>query len=82
MDGLKSTREPHCGMVPYEGFDAWKIAHELALNVYEATEQWPANEGYGLTARSAVLLFRLQRILPRAPQSGGHESFAAISIYH
>jgi len=38
-------------MVPYERFDAWKIAHQLALEVYEVTERWPANERYGLTAQ-------------------------------
>jgi four helix bundle protein len=36
-------------MVPYERFDAWKSAHQLALKVYEVTERWPANERYGLT---------------------------------
>ena len=38
-------------MVPYERFDAWKIAHELALEVYAATERWPLNERFGLTAQ-------------------------------
>jgi four helix bundle protein len=38
-------------MVPYERFDAWKIAHQLALEVYEVTERWPASERYGLTSQ-------------------------------
>jgi four helix bundle protein len=38
-------------MVPYERFDAWKIAHQLALEVYAITERWPANERFGLTAQ-------------------------------
>jgi four helix bundle protein len=38
-------------MVPYERFDAWKVAHQLALQVYEVTERWPTNERYGLTAQ-------------------------------
>ena len=38
-------------MVPYERFDAWKIAHQLALEVYEVTECWPVNERYGLTTQ-------------------------------
>ena len=41
----------HCGMVPYERFDAWKIAHQLALEVYEVTDRWPVNERYGLTSQ-------------------------------
>lgn len=38
-------------MVPYERFDAWKIAHQLALEVYALTEGWPSNEKFGLTAQ-------------------------------
>ena len=36
-------------MVPYERFEAWKVAHQLALQVYKVTDGWPANERYGLT---------------------------------
>jgi four helix bundle protein len=38
-------------MVPYERFDAWKVAHQLALEIYNVTEGWPANEKFGLTAQ-------------------------------
>ncbi len=38
-------------MIPYERFDSWKLAHKLALAVYEATECWPSSERYGLTAQ-------------------------------
>jgi four helix bundle protein len=38
-------------MVPYERFDAWKVAHQLALQVYSETDRWPINERYGLTAQ-------------------------------
>ena len=38
-------------MVPYERFDAWKVAHQLALQVYAETERWPINERYSLTAQ-------------------------------
>ena len=38
-------------MIPYERFDSWKLTHQLALAIYQATEQWPANERYGLTAQ-------------------------------
>jgi four helix bundle protein len=51
MVGRKTTPALHSGMVPYERFDAWKIAHQLALEVYEVTERWPTNERYGLTAQ-------------------------------
>ena len=36
-------------MVPYERFDAWKMTHQLALQVYKVTESWPLSERYGLT---------------------------------
>jgi four helix bundle protein len=38
-------------MPPYERFDAWKLSHRLALEVYEVTDHWPLNERYGLTAQ-------------------------------
>ena len=38
-------------MVPYERFDAWKMAHQLALQVYTVTDSWPVNERYGLTTQ-------------------------------
>jgi four helix bundle protein len=36
-------------MVPYERFDAWRMAHRLALQVYKVTDNWPVCERYGLT---------------------------------
>ena len=38
-------------MLPYERFDAWNMAHQLALKVYDLTESWPTQERYGLTAQ-------------------------------
>ena len=38
-------------MLPYERFDAWKMAHRLALQVYAFTERWPVQERYGLAAQ-------------------------------
>ena len=44
-------------MEPYEKLEAWQLAHQLALQVYEATERWPRSERYELTsqARRAAL---------------------------
>jgi four helix bundle protein len=39
-------------MMPYEKFDAWKATHELALEVYRVTEEWPSCERYQLTAQT------------------------------
>lgn len=37
--------------MPYEKFEAWKVTHELALEVYRITERWPASERYQITAQ-------------------------------
>jgi four helix bundle protein len=36
-------------MMPYEKFEAWQIAHELALEIYRVTDDWPKEERFGLT---------------------------------
>jgi four helix bundle protein len=36
-------------MMPYEKFEAWHIAHELALEIYRVTDAWPKEERFGLT---------------------------------
>ncbi len=37
--------------MPYERYEAWKVAHELALEVYRMSDHWPARERYQLTAQ-------------------------------
>jgi four helix bundle protein len=39
-------------MMPYEKYDAWKVSHTLALEIYGATEEWPKRELYGITAQT------------------------------
>ncbi len=39
-------------MMPYEKFEAWKVAHQLALEVYKITAHWPRAERYELTAQA------------------------------
>jgi len=38
-------------MLPYEKFEAWKIAHDLALEVYRISDNWPVCERYQLTSQ-------------------------------
>src|SRR3954453_18288141 len=38
-------------MMPYEKLLAWKVAHELALEVYRTTESWPKTELYGVVSQ-------------------------------
>lgn len=37
---------------PYEKLRAWTASHALVLAVYKATDGWPAQERYGLTAQA------------------------------
>jgi four helix bundle protein len=39
-------------MMPYEKFEAWKVTHKLALEIYRITTQWPPSERYQLTAQT------------------------------
>ena len=36
-------------MAPYERFQAWQIAHQLAMEIYRTTDHWPPQERYELT---------------------------------
>jgi four helix bundle protein len=38
-------------MMPYEKLLAWKVSHELALEVYRTTESWPKTESYGVVSQ-------------------------------
>ena len=42
----------NCRMIAYERLTAWRLAHELALEVYSATDRWPRAELYGITAQT------------------------------
>ena len=35
----------------YERFEAWKVSHQLALLVYDVTDNWPTQERYQLTSQ-------------------------------
>ena len=35
--------------MPYERFEAWQVAHQLALEIYRVTDDWPKEERFGLT---------------------------------
>jgi four helix bundle protein len=39
-------------MMPFERFKAWRLAHRLALDVYEVSSGWPARERYGLVSQA------------------------------
>jgi hypothetical protein len=47
-------------MLGHEKLRAWQLCHELAIAIYRATERWPKEERYGLTAQ-------LRRAVASAP---------------
>jgi four helix bundle protein len=48
---VEEPRQLRLRMLPYERFDAWKMAHQLALEVYRVSDRWPVQERYGVTAQ-------------------------------
>lgn len=38
-------------MLGHERLRAWELCHQLALDVYRASERWPVQERYGLTSQ-------------------------------
>jgi four helix bundle protein len=38
-------------MLGHERLRVWRLAHELTLEVYRSTRDWPTSERYGLTAQ-------------------------------
>lgn len=43
--------------MPYERFEAWRVAYRLALEIYRATESFPKHEMYGLTSQARRAAF-------------------------
>jgi four helix bundle protein len=39
------------GMMPYERLEAWKVSHELAVDVYWVARELPQHEQYGLASQ-------------------------------
>ena len=68
-------------MVPYERFEAWKAAHQLALDVYKVTDTWPTNERYGLTAQIRRAAISAPTNIAGAQRNEDHESLDDIWTY-
>jgi four helix bundle protein len=37
--------------MPYERFQAWRVAHQAALEIYRVTDTWPKADRFELTAQ-------------------------------
>jgi len=68
-------------MIAYERFTAWRLAHQLALEVFSATDRWPRSELYGITSqvRRAALSVPTN-IAEGAAKRGRHEFTRYLNI--
>jgi len=47
----RSGANRFAGKIPFQRFDAWKRAHQLALDVYHVSDGWPRSERYESTTQ-------------------------------
>ena len=62
--------------MPYERFEAWKLCHELALAVYEATKSYPTEERYGLVSQTRRAAFSAPVNIAEGSARRGPREFA------
>ena len=62
-------------MAPYERFDAWQMAHRMALLVYNATESWPREERFGLTNQVRRAALSIPTNIAEGAAKRGHREF-------
>jgi four helix bundle protein len=70
-------------MIAYERFRAWQATHQLALEIYRVTDQWPREERFGLTiqVRRAALSVPTN-IAEGAAKRGSREFRRFLDIAH
>ena len=87
------TGRKFVGVAPYERFEAWNQAHQLALAVYRVTQSFPRHELYGLTSQARRAAFSVAaNIAEGSAKRGGREfarfldialgSLSAVVVYH
>jgi four helix bundle protein len=62
-------------MKPYETLDAWRLAHELALETYRATARFPKSELYGVTAQTRRAALSVPTNIAEGSAKRGHREF-------
>jgi four helix bundle protein len=63
-------------MIAHERFEAWRCAHRLALEVYDATDRWPRNEMYGLTSQARRAAISIPTNIAEGAARHGRREFA------
>ena len=62
-------------MAPYERFDAWQMAHRMALLIYNVTESWPREERFGLTNQVRRAALSIPTNIAEGAAKRGHREF-------
>ena len=63
-------------MIAHERLEAWRWAHRLALEVYNATDLWPRSEMYGLTSQARRAAISIPANIAEGAAKHGPREFA------
>jgi four helix bundle protein len=63
-------------MIAYERFEAWRLAHRLALDVFSATDSWPRSELFVLTSQARRAALSVPTNLAEGAAKRGRREFA------
>jgi four helix bundle protein len=64
------------GMIAHERLEAWRWAHRLALETYNATDRWPRSEMYGLTSQARRAAISIPANIAEGAARRGTREFA------
>ena len=62
-------------MAPYERLRAWKLSHQVVLDVYRATATWPKREIYGLSAQARSAAYSIAANIAEGVAKRGPREF-------
>ena len=62
-------------MKPYERLRAWQACHELVLGIYQASQNWPKAEMYGLTSQTRRAAFSIPMNISEGCAKRGSREF-------
>ncbi len=62
-------------MTRYERFDAWRLCHELTLEIYRVTRTFPADERFGLVSQSRRAAFSAAANIAEGSAKRGPKEF-------
>ena len=63
-------------MATYERFEAWRVAHELALEVFSVSDRWPKSDLYILTSQARRAALSIPSNIAEGVAKQGRREFA------